>query len=1670
MAMLPRTLLSALVVAMLALTAAQAQTPGGSKERSAYPLMKKMAAGAAQDLIVEFVPGEQDGRRSIQAAPGSAEAADASAPMVKRLAEQKRRVLSALGANELSVLTSYSHLPLEHVQISSPAALRKLLASPEVLRVHENRQEQAHLAESLPLIGADQSSAQGNAGAGTAVAVLDTGVDYTHSAFACTAVATPASCKVAYAQDFAPDDGSRDNDGHGSNVAAIVLGVAPAAKIIALDVFSGSAATSNLSASSADILAAINWVIANRARYNIVAINMSLGGGKFSSPDVNGPYTTAVSQARAAGILTVASSGNDGFTTAMGSPGATPGVISVGAVYDSSLGGMNWGPPSRCQNPSTAADQVTCFSNSTSFLSLLAPGSVINAGGRMQSGTSQASPHVAGAVAVLRAAFPAESLDQTVARLLQGPTVVDTRNDVSKPRLSLPAALGLGQPCSYALSSSSQSFDATGGAGTIAISMAAGCPWTAAATSSNAEWIVLTAPTSGNGSGNLAYSIKPNANASSRTGTITIAGKAHTVTQAGSLELTVNLLQNPGFENGPTSWISSTANGLDVITAYLKPASTNAWYAWLCGYDSCVDSIYQDVLIPADTREAYLQFNYWVSTNEVTNQSRYDSMTVRVYSPPGSATPTTLTTLSNLSSTNGWIQSAKFDVSAFKGKTVRLQFTGVTDASFESSFYVDDVLLMATGAAPDRQPPSTPAGLAARALSTTAISLSWLAAQDNVGVAAYQLRRDGALITSLRSGTSFIDTGLGENTQHRYAVLACDAAGNCSPPSADVVASTLSSVTDTQPPSPPGQPSASATGSSAITLSWPASSDNVGVSSYQIYRNGVQIASVTSGTSFADGGLLPATRYSYTVAACDRAGNCSAQSLVTSATTLSAFSNLSSINFAGNASYSAQGNNVTIKIDKIVNTSSSYKSGSLRLALWALQSPYLGGTANGYIVASIRTASINGLSDQLAANSSFTNISVTLPYTAPPSTHKSYVLFLEEYLPSRCDDTDKFCFIAYMPFHEIEKPTVPTGLRAAVVSRSQIDLAWNASSDNAGVASYKLFRDGGVQATVGNVTSFSDVGLQAATSYRYSVAACDIWDNCSAESVAASATTQAAPDTQPPSVPLGVVATAVSSDRVLVSWGAAQDNVGVSAYKLYSGDRLVATLAANATSSFRTNTPQTTYSYSVSACDAAANCSASSAPATVTTPAEGATVNSTGIYYVPWLSNTAGYVSRLVLSNRGTSDATYRIELLGESGSTVTVNSGFASGTLAAKSETVIRISDLLVAGHPQTQAAAVLTITGPIDAISGIYNIVNPISGSISSTDMVRAVASSTSTALLPTFSTATDTSNKLVFMNVGTSAASISASVITAPGVAASLRRNSWSVPARSQLVFSTADMVGLSGGQQASAVFDLGGNAANIKGLYQTISPATGSVSNLNLMSPSTGVSSPTTLLMPWFSITPGYTSQFFLLNRGDNPAPYSVSVLSEPGNAPTLGTTAGTIPARSQLVVDARSIVTSFPGATRGAAVFTIQAPNSQIEGAYQIANPGTGSVSNTAMTRPSTSLAPTTRLSTPWFTTDPNYLSRFVLVNRGSTPAAVGITIQTEKNNAPTQLINSLVVPPRSVHIVASSAIVSSFSAGTRAAIVFDIAGAEALIDGLYNVVNPVTGSINSSLMLRDGVD
>lgn len=394
--------------AVVALALAAACAPPDSADRASPALVAAAARGDAADAVVE--------------------AADLAS---------LARLEAALPPGSVEVRRAYSHLPLAHVHASAEG-LRALLASADATYVHEVVALHATAAATnLALIGQPEAEAAGDEGAGAAVAVLDTGVDYTRAAFGSCAKAGATGCKVAYYAQFGTKDPRLDAYGHGTNVAGIVAEVAPRAKLLALDVFSGDTAW------SPDILAAMDWVLSTRDAYGTVAVNFSIGGNNQPAPCARSVFAPAVAALNAAGILVVAASGNDASATTLDEPACVPGVVSVGAVYDRDYGGV--GTPV-CNDHGSAPDQVTCFSNSSAALTLLAPGMLVEAAGIVDSGTSQAAPHVSGALAVLRAAYPRASARAAVARLVAtGRKVKDARNGLVFPRVALAAALGLEQ-------------------------------------------------------------------------------------------------------------------------------------------------------------------------------------------------------------------------------------------------------------------------------------------------------------------------------------------------------------------------------------------------------------------------------------------------------------------------------------------------------------------------------------------------------------------------------------------------------------------------------------------------------------------------------------------------------------------------------------------------------------------------------------------------------------------------------------------------------------------------------------------------------------------------------------------------------------------------------------------------------------------------------------------------------------------------------------------------------------------------------------------------------------------------------------------------------------------------------------------------------------------------
>jgi subtilisin family serine protease/chitodextrinase len=188
---------------------------------------------------------------------------------------------------------------------------------------------------------------------------------------------------------------------------------------------------------------------------------------------------------------------------------------------------------------------------------------------------------------------------------------------------------------------------------------------------------------------------------------------------------------------------------------------------------------------------------------------------------------------------------------------------------------------------------------------------------------------------------------------------------------------------------------------------------------------------------------------------------------------------------------------------------------------------------------------------------------------------------------------------AYQP--DKEPPTVPSSFSAQAVGYSRVDMTWNASSDNDSVKAYRILRNGVTLAET-SALSYSDTTVNAGTTYRYKVVAIDNSGNLSSPSTEVAISIPLPPpppDTTPPSIPANVVVAQATSTKVNVGWNASTDNKGVVRYDVYRNGTF---LASTTTTTYADGGLQigATYSYQVKAFDAAGNASALSSPATVT--------------------------------------------------------------------------------------------------------------------------------------------------------------------------------------------------------------------------------------------------------------------------------------------------------------------------------------------------------------------------------------------------------------------------------------------------------------------------------------
>ena len=342
------------------------------------------------------------------------------------------RELAAAGVTEVRGLGSLPYVALE----VTARQLDALLATGLVRGVGENGEVHATLMDSVPLIGGPAAWALGARGAGQAVVVVDSGVESSHPFFGGRVVRGVCSATDCGSTVVDRPGAGEPNPGcyHGTHVAGIaagsgssLAGVAPDASIVSLRVFECDSVPWDY------LIRGLDYVYTTlRFDYDIAAVNMSMGNGAEYASACDGANVTyqavaaAIDQLRGAGIATVVATGNEGHRAGISAPACIGSAVAVGST--------------------TKSDALSSFSNSGPNVDLLAPGSsiyssLLNGSFGWLSGTSMATPHVAGAFAAIRSRLPGATVAQIEQALETTGAAIDDGAGIVRRRIDVAAAL-----------------------------------------------------------------------------------------------------------------------------------------------------------------------------------------------------------------------------------------------------------------------------------------------------------------------------------------------------------------------------------------------------------------------------------------------------------------------------------------------------------------------------------------------------------------------------------------------------------------------------------------------------------------------------------------------------------------------------------------------------------------------------------------------------------------------------------------------------------------------------------------------------------------------------------------------------------------------------------------------------------------------------------------------------------------------------------------------------------------------------------------------------------------------------------------------------------------------------------------------------------------------------
>ncbi|WFO17320.1 fibronectin type III domain-containing protein [Cellulophaga baltica 4] len=354
---------------------------------------------------------------------------------------------------------------------------------------------------------------------------------------------------------------------------------------------------------------------------------------------------------------------------------------------------------------------------------------------------------------------------------------------------------------------------------------------------------------------------------------------------------------------------------------------------------------------------------------------------------------------------------------------------------------------------------------------------------------------------------------------------------------------------DNQAPTSPSNLVATAITETTTNLSWTAATDNVTVTDYEVFQEGVSIGFTGGNTTFEVSGLAPETTYNFTIAAIDAAANSSVQSNSVSVTTLALpdteAPTVPTALIANNITTTSVSLNWTAATDNVAVIDYEVFQDGVSIGL-------TGGTA---------TFEVSAL--------------------APETDYNFTVVALDA--ATNVSAQSNNLSIATLALPDTEAPTVPTALIANSITTTSITLNWTAATDNVAVTDYEVFQEGVSLGLSGGTTTFLVDGLTPETAYNFTVAALDASANTSGQSNSISVNTLAIPDTEAPTIPTNLVVDNITTTSVNLSWTAATDNIDVVDYEIFQDGVAIGLSSGSVVFAVNGLTPETTYNFTITA-------------------------------------------------------------------------------------------------------------------------------------------------------------------------------------------------------------------------------------------------------------------------------------------------------------------------------------------------------------------------------------------------------------------------------------------------------------------------------------------------------